>query len=174
MEAEQEEQRTLPARLVPGVATWLVAWVAMVLLDGHIDLGNQALILVLAAALAALWLPAGVSMTLCAVAVMGFNYAFVPPRGAFSVDLRQHALLLVTMLAVSWLIALMVDRQRTLAKNERKHSQRAEQLRSLGEALRDSDDPLARGTLLQTTLSEVTAEPVVLLLLSEPPSDSVD
>lgn len=174
MKAEPEKERTLPARVWPGVAVWLVAWVAMVLLDGHIDLGNQALILVLAAALAALWLPAGVSMALCAVAVMGFNYAFVPPRGAFSVDLRQHALLLVTMLAVSWLIALMVDRQQRLAEDERKHRQRAEQLRSLGEALRDSDDPQARGTLLQTTLSEVTGAPVVLLLLSEPPSDTVD
>jgi two-component system sensor histidine kinase KdpD len=74
----------------PAALVWLLGWVAMVLLDGHIDLANQALILVVAAALAALWLPAGVSMLVCAAAVLAFNYAFVPPRGTFTVDLHQH------------------------------------------------------------------------------------
>lgn len=157
-----------------GVLVWAGAWLAMVALDGHIDLGNQALILVLAAALAALWLPAIVSMVACAAAVMAFNFAFVPPRGQFSVDLQQHALLLVTMLAVSWLIALMVERQRRLAGNERRERKRAEQLRGLGEALRDSEDPATRGQLLQSALAEMTGAPATLLLLPEPPSDTLD
>jgi len=174
MNSAREEQPARPAAWWPAVVVWFVAWVAMFVLDGHIDLGNQALILVLAAALAALWLTARVSMVVCAVAILAFNYAFVPPRGAFSVDLRQHALLLVTMLAVSWLIALMVERQRKLAGDERRQRQRAEQLRVLGEALRDAEDPFERGALLQKTLSEVTGVPGVLLLLADAPSDTVD
>lgn len=158
----------------PSVLVWAVAWLAMVALDGHIDLGNQALILVLAAALAALWWPVGVSMLACAAAVMAFNFVFVPPRGHFSVDLHQHALLLVTMLAVSWLIALMVERQRRLAADERRQHHRADQLRTLGEALRDSEEPTARGGLLQSALAELTGAPATLLLLPEPPSDTLD
>ena len=45
-----------------------------------------------------------------------FNFAFVPPRFTFSVDLHQHALLLATMLSVSWIVALLMARQRRLAE----------------------------------------------------------
>lgn len=157
----------------PGAAVWTAAWIAMVLFDGHIDLGNQALILVLAAALAALWLPATLSMALCAVAVMAFNVAFVPPRGRISVDLEQHALLLVTMLVVSWLIALMVNRQRRLAAQERRHHLRADQLRRLGEALRDAEDPRAGAALLEQALAALSGGPVAMLMLPGPPSDAM-
>ncbi len=157
-----------------GGAAWLVAWVAMVLLDGHIDLGNQALILVLAAALAALWLPAALSMTLCAIAVTAFNVAFVPPRGRFSVDLERDALLLVTTLVVSWLVALMVSRQRRLAAKERELFLRADQLRRLGEALRDAEDPRSSAALLQQALSALSGGPVVLLMLAEAPADTTN
>ena len=158
----------------PAAVAWTVAWAAMFLLDGHIDLGNQALILVLASALAALWLPSAMSMALCAAAVLAFNYSFVPPRYKLTVDFEQHALLLATMLAVSWLIALMVDRQRRLTATERMYRERAEQLRGLGDALRDADDPTTRAARLQTTLSELTEAPVALLLLADRPSDELD
>jgi two-component system sensor histidine kinase KdpD len=146
----------------------------MFLFDRHIDLGNQALILVLGAAVAALWLPRMISMALCAIAVLAFNYAFVPPRGTFAVGLEQHVLLLVTMLAVSWLIAFMVEQQRRLAETERVHRARAEQLRGLGEALRDADNPLALGPVLQAALAEISGSPATLLLLAEAPSDTLD
>jgi len=42
------------SRYWPPALVWLLAWLAMVLLDGHIEIANQALILVVAAALAAL------------------------------------------------------------------------------------------------------------------------
>ena len=146
----------------------------MFLLDGRTDIGNQALILVLAAALAAFWLPPVASTVACAVAVLAFNFAFVPPRGTFAVDLHQHALLLVTMLAVSSLIALLLARQRQLAVKERMHLMRAEQLRGLGEALRDAEDPRSRGQLLQEALSSLTCAPATLLMLPEAPSDPAD
>jgi two-component system sensor histidine kinase KdpD len=156
----------------PAALVWLAAWLAMWLLDGRTDLGNQALILVLASAAGAFWLPPFASLIVCAAAVLAFNFVFVPPRGTFSVDLHQHALLLVTMLAVSWTVALLMARQRQLAQQERMHRARAEQLRSFGEALRDAEDPRSRGPLLQHALSELTGSPPTLLMLPEAPLDS--
>ena len=156
----------------PAAVVWLLAWLAMALLDGHIDIANQALILVVAAALAALWLPALVSMSACAVAVLAFNFSFVPPRGTFTVDLQQHIVLLITMLAVSWLIALLMARQRKLAVDARVQFQRAEQLRNLGEALRDAADPRSCAPLLQQALSGLSGAPSSLLMLPDTPGDA--
>ena len=125
----------------------------------------------LAAALAALWLPAAVSMVVCAVAVMAFNFSFVPPRGTFTVDLHQHVLLLATMLAVSWLIALLMARQRKLAADAQVQFQRAEQLRDFGEALRDAAEPRSCAPLLQQALSGLAEAPSSMLLLPDTPGD---
>ena len=57
-----------------------------------------------------MWLLVAVSLISNTVAVMAFNWAFVPPRGAFSVDLRQHALLLGAMLVVNSIIAALMAR----------------------------------------------------------------
>ena len=160
------------SRYWPAAAVWLLAWFAMALLDGHVDLANQALILVVAAALAALWLPVGVSVLACAVAVMAFNFAFVPPRGTFTVDLRQHVLLLATMLAVSWVIALLMTRQRRLAVDAQIQFRRAEQLRDFGEALRDAADPRSCAPLLQQALSDLAGAPSSVLLLPGTPGDA--
>lgn len=156
----------------PGALVWLAAWLAMLLLDAQLDLANLAMVLVLAAALASLWLPAVVSMLVCAAAVLAFNFAFVPPRGQFAVDLHQHALLLLTMLGVSWLVTLLVARQRQLAAAERVHALRAEQLRGLGEALRDADDPLAWAARLQQDLASLTGAPASLLIRTEADPDA--
>lgn len=83
-----------------GLLTWAVGWTALWLLDGTLDLANLAL-LVLCAALAALWLPAWASGALGVAAMLAFNWNFIPPRGTFTVDLHQHALLLGTMLLLT-------------------------------------------------------------------------
>ena len=85
-----------------------MAWATLLGLDSRIDLANMALILVLGAAVAAIWSKPWASLAASAAAILVFNFAFVPPRGTFSVDLRQHALLLVTMLTVSWIVTLLV------------------------------------------------------------------
>jgi two-component system sensor histidine kinase KdpD len=161
------DARRHPLHHWPGAIVWLLAWAAMLLFDGRIDLANLALILVLAAALAALWLPAVVSMVACAAAVLAFNFAFVPPRGQFAVELHQHALLLLTMLGVSWLVTLLMAQQRRLAAAERLHALRAEQLRDLGESLRDADDPRSRAAQLRQALASLTGAPASLLMPAE-------
>jgi two-component system sensor histidine kinase KdpD len=136
----------------------------MVWLDGRVDLASQALLLVLAAAVAAVGWPLWLSLVACLAAVLAFNFAFVPPRGSFSVDLHQHALLLATMLAVSVVVAVLMAQQRRLALRERRQARQSEQLRHLGDALREVDDPRERAALLQQVLTDCCGHPAVLLL----------
>ena len=99
----------------PALAAWALGWAGMFALDDRLDLANKALVLVLSAALAAPWSGPWTSLLASAAAVLAFNFAFVPPRGRFAVDLHQHALLLATLLAVSWIVALLMTRLRRLA-----------------------------------------------------------
>lgn len=153
------------ARRLPALLVWAAAWAAMLALDGRADLANLAMVLVLASALATLWLPVAASLLLSALSVLAFNWLFVPPRHAFSVDLRQDALLLGAMLAVSWIVAGLMARLRVLAESARRHARYAEQLRRLGETLRDGDDALPAAEALRTALTELLGTPPHLLVL---------
>jgi len=145
----------------------------MLALDPVLDLANLALVLVLASALAGLWLSAAMSALASTVAVLAFNWTFVPPRRTFSVDLHQHVWLLGAMLAVAWIVAALVARQRALAEAEQRAAAQARQLRAMGDALRDTDDPLSRALDLQAALAELAGGPVRLLMLRDalPPRD---
>jgi len=138
----------------------------MVGLDSHVDLANLAMVLVLASATATLWLPVGVSLAASTIAVLAFNWSFVPPRGAFTVDLRQDALLLGAMLVVCWIVAAVMALQRATADRARLHAKQADQLRGLGDALRDVADPVACASTLQAALADLVGGPVLLLLLT--------
>ena len=151
----------------PAFMVWCLAWCLMLLLDQHLDLANLSMILILAASVASLWLSPMLSMLASAFAILAFNWIFVPPRGTFSVDLRQHAMLLATALAVSWIVALLMALQRTYASRAELHVRQAEQLRSLSEALRDAGDPIDQATMLQDLLSTLTSAPVKLLLVMQ-------
>lgn len=155
------------------LTVWAVAWAVMRALDGTLDVANLALVLVLAAALAGLWLSLTASAVACLVAVAAFNWTFVPPRGTFRVELQQDAWRLGAMLLVAGIVSALVARQRALAVSEQRAAARAEQLRSMGEVLRDSEDPLGQGPALQQALIAVSGAMVQLLVLREklPPLD---
>ena len=153
------------SRLVPALLVWVAAWAGMLGLDGQVDLANLAMVLVLGSALATLWLPIAVSLLLTALSVLGFNWLFVAPRHTFVVDLRQDALLLVAMLAVSWIVTGIMARQRVLAESARRHARHAEQLRGLGEALRDADDSARCADVLRAALAELLGTSPHLLVL---------
>lgn len=136
----------------PAAAAWALAWACMLGFDAHIDLANKALILVLTAAVAALWPGLWVSLLASAAAVLAFNFAFVPPRGGFSVGLHQHVVLLVAMLTVSWIVALLVAQLRWHAARATAHALRSDQLRRLGDTLRAAEDPVAQAQALQALL----------------------
>ena len=99
-----------------GVLVWLLAWGVVIWLRHQTDLLNLTMVLVMASALSALWLSPVAA--LCASLVSGvlFNYAFVPPKGTFSLAFDQHhVFLLLTVAALSWIIARLMAGQRDLA-----------------------------------------------------------
>jgi two-component system sensor histidine kinase KdpD len=162
------ESETARWRLLwPGLVVWALGWAAMFALDGKVDLSNLALLLVLVASVAALWLPAWLSWLASALAVMAFNWWFVPPRGTFRVDLRQDALLLVAMLVVTWIVAALMAVQRRQAHRLARTAARAEQLRQWVETLRDAPDPLAHVGSLQQALHDLTGLGAVVLALRD-------
>ena len=133
-----------PLRPAPGWVglVWLLAWVAVVLLQKQTDLLNLTMVLVMASALSALWLAPAVALCASLASGMVFNYVLVPPKGEFALAFDQHhVFLLLTVVALSWIIARLMAGQRALAAQERLYALRAEQLQGLGEALRDAENP---------------------------------
>lgn len=134
------------------LAVWAVTWGSMLALDEHMDLANLALLLVLGAAVAAIGSSRTVALLACAASVVGFNYAFVPPRGTLTVGLHQHAVLLLAMLAVSGIVTLLMGRLRWHAAQAAEHARRSDRLRQMGEALRQIDDPAEQVIALREAL----------------------
>lgn len=166
------EPRLAPHRWWPALVVWGGCAAVLAATDGLLDLASQALLLVLAAALSALWLPAAGSLLACAAAVLAFNWSLVPPRGSFAVDLTPHAMLLATMLGVAWVVSLAVARQRALAAAAQRHAEVAELLRATGDTLRDAPHPQACLETIAGTLQRLAGVPVSLLVLrSEVPPD---
>jgi len=147
-----------------GALAWALGFGLMLWLDGQLDLANLAMILVLSSAVAALWLPALMAVGSATLGVVAFNWMFVPPRGSFQVDLHQHALLLAAMLGVSWLVAGLMARQRQQTAQATHHLRQAEQLRELGDLLRDTDQPLAHAGALAAMLAEQTGGAATLMM----------
>lgn len=151
----------------PATVIWLCAWALLWRLDGVLNLGNLALLLVLASAMAGVWLSALVSVGCSALSVLMFNWFFVEPRMSFSVHLHQDMLLLVTMMAVSSVVSYLMARLRLAAALESQHARASEQLRVLGETLRETRELKAQGVLLQSVLVENSGCDVSVLLLQD-------
>ncbi len=155
-----------------GLAAWALGWFLLLVLDGHIDLVNQTLLLVLSGTLASLWLPALPAVLCGLVAALAFNWQFVPPRGAFAVDSGYSLLLLVAMALVNAVITGLMALLRTQARLAQHHQQQSEQLRSQGDVLRDATEPLAHAGALQTALAALVGAPVALLLCRDSPDSA--
>ena len=166
-EAPAPLPRRLPVRLAAGAAAWTLTWLALLLLDGRIDLANAALLLVLGAALAASAWPLAPALAAAGVSVGAFNWLFVPPRGTFSVAERQNALLLVSMGVVAALVAVLMARLRRQSAEVARLARQAEQVRRFGETLRDSADPLTEVGALRRQLQQLTGRGVTVMALRQ-------
>ncbi len=124
-----------------GLAIWLPGWLLLLLLDTHLDLASLSLILILTSAVASLWLPVSATLLASVIALMAFNWAFVPPRGTFAIDLHQHTLLLLAMLVVNVIIAGLMVFLREQSRRAHAFAQAAEELRTWGDKLRDANEP---------------------------------
>ncbi len=149
----------------PAWGIWALGWCAMWWLDGTVDLSNLAMVLVLSSAIASLWMSGWISALAAALAVMAFNWTFVPPRYAFTVDLRQHVVLLAAMLCVNWIISALMLRQRRLADGAMHLAHRESQLRTWGDTLRDAVDPSALVDPLRLMLEADCGVPVAVMAL---------
>ncbi len=173
---------TPPAPVWPAVLPAAVAWAGtfalLFLLDRRIDLATAALLLVLGSVLASLRGSPAQALIGSALAVLAFNIAFVPPRGTWHVALHQHVLLLLAVLGVSWVIALLMARQRGLTAQAQALARRALQLQDLTARLRDDEPPDALVRLLEESLSNamtnamatVDARVDILVGLDQPPA----
>lgn len=146
------------------LAVWALGAAVIWAGDGLLGLQNQALLLVLTAALAALWSSPWGALAACVVAVLLFDLSMVSPRGTLAVDMQQDALLLLTVLGVSGLVASLMARQHRLAQQARQQADDAQQLRALGEHLREADHPQDALAPLQTALQRLCGGPVAVWL----------
>ncbi|CAD5374531.1 Osmosensitive K+ channel histidine kinase KdpD [Rubrivivax sp. A210] len=162
LDAPPAGPQELPADLTRALLAWAGGWSAMFWLDGRLDLANLALLLVLSSAVATLWLPGWLSAVASVLAVAAFNWAFVPPRHSFAVDLDQHALLLVSLLAVNAIVSALVVRQRRQAEAAHRMAARESRLRRWGDMLREADDPAALVGALQAALGEAAPQAVTV------------
>jgi two-component system, OmpR family, sensor histidine kinase KdpD len=149
------------------VVLWWLALTLIFFLDGRVELGSLAFVLILASAFTGLLLPPIVSIAASAVAVAGFNWFFIPPRGTFSVSLDQHLLLLGATLVVSVIVAALMSQLRHTAINAQQQAIKANQLANLSIALRSVDDPIEKIDLLEKSLSLLTKAEVVCFGLKQ-------
>ena len=155
-------------------AVWAVAWLLMLGLDRHIGLAQAAITLVLASALAAIWLPLVSSLITTTAAVLAFDWFIVPPRHSFSVELSEDVLLVIEILVLSWVVTALLARGRVLAARARRSARHADQMRRLGDTLREAEDPLQRGEALRQALVELLGQPARLLLLRDAAAGPAD
>lgn len=150
------------SHLIPGLITWALGSLVIFYIAPQLDLANLAMLLVLTSAIAATLLPALASLILGVVAILLFNWLVVPPRGSFLVNLQQHTVLLLAMLVVNSLIALLMASLRSQSRRAQRHAEDAEMLRSWGDKLRDSGEPLAHLADLQQALMQLSHARVVV------------
>ena len=144
---------------------WTLAWLLMLGLDRHIGLAQAAITLVLASAIAGVRLSLASSLLTTTAAVLAFDWFIVPPKHAFSVELSEDVLLLAEILILSWVVTALLAHGRVLASRARRSARHADQMRLLGDALRDTDDPLQSGEPLRRALSDLLGRAPRLLLL---------
>jgi two-component system, OmpR family, sensor histidine kinase KdpD len=150
---------------LPGLIVWILGWVVLWFLDRYLELGNLGLILVLTSAIAAIWLSVSVTLVFSLVALMAFNWAFVPPRGTFTIHFHQDVLLLLAMLVVNIIIAGLMASLREKSRQVQAHADAVDILRSWSDSLRDIDDPHQLLPLLQKMLRDLIDRPSVFIAL---------
>jgi two-component system, OmpR family, sensor histidine kinase KdpD len=148
-----------------GGVIWSVGWLAMCLLDSYLDLHNLAMLLVLTSALAAVCLPWRISVCAAIFFVLLFNWCFIPPRGTFTVDFHQHALMLLVLLVVNLIIIILMVMLRTQSENTSRHLIEADILRQWSDSLLESAVPREHLAELQHLLAQLSGREVALLVL---------
>lgn len=148
-----------------GGAIWLVGWLGICGLDPQLDSSNLAMLLMLTSALAAVCLPWRISVSLAVIFVLAFDWFFISPRGTFTVDFHQHALMLLVMLVVNLIVVILMAVKRAQSEQASRHAREADILRQWSDALLESTVPYEHLNELQNLLAHLSGKPVSLLVL---------
>ncbi|MCF8162250.1 MAG: DUF4118 domain-containing protein [Sulfuritalea sp.] len=147
-----------------GILVWIMAWSLMWWLDGDFVFQNLALILVLASAVAGLWIGPLTSLLINTLSIFYFSYFFVNPRLSFTPALREDLMLLVSVYGVSIVISYLTVRLRRAVTSEALQAARTSQLRLLSEQLREATGWLAKVDVLRKLLADHAGVPAYILL----------
>jgi two-component system sensor histidine kinase KdpD len=161
------------ARYAAGLAIWGAGWIALRWLDGVLDLAGLGMLLVLIAALASLWLPLLPTLLLGVLAVLAFNWMFVPPRGSFAINFEDDAVLLLVMAALNAIIAGLMSVLRSQARHAQRQARAADALRVWSERLNEVHDVQDCLPELRQALQALSHSSVALMALRGglPPGD---
>jgi two-component system sensor histidine kinase KdpD len=122
------------------------------------DLVNIAMVYLLAVVVIALRYPRGPAIAASVIGVATFDFVFVPPRGAFTVDDIQYVLTFAIMLAVALVISRLVEsvRRRAAAQAALSVEAETERIRSalLASISHDLRTPLAVMAGASSSLAE--------------------
>jgi two-component system sensor histidine kinase KdpD len=134
--------------------------------DARLSLASLALLYVLAIALAAYHLSPVPALLNALVAVLAFNFFFVPPRWTLAVDGRENLIVLGVMLGVALVISHLVARlrQQTLAAHQ--NAGRAQQLQALAIALGEAGSAGGVRVLAESALARAFTGPHTLALFA--------
>ena len=151
----------------PALPIWVLGWVLLIRLDGWLNLGNLALLLVLFSAIAGMWLSALASMAISGMSVLMFNWLLVEPRHTFHVLQDQDLLLLITMLVVSAVVSFLMARWRWAAELESQHARYSDELRHWAEQFREASDMPTQAELLHNALTPLHSGAIGIGLLED-------
>jgi len=122
------------------------------------DLVNIAMVYVLAVVVVALRYARGPAIATAVLSLLAFDYTFVPPRGAFTVDDAQYLFTFGIMLAVALIVSRLVEDVRARARAQAELEVEAETERIRGALLasisHDLRTPLAVMTGASSSLAE--------------------
>ena len=147
-----------------GILFWILAWALMWWLDGLFVFENLALMLVLASAIAGLWLGPLTALIINTLSIILFSYFFVNPRLSFTIALREDLVLLVSVYGVSTVISYLTVRLSRAVNNEALQAAFADQLRLFSEQLRESIDWSEKVDVLRKLLAKHTGVPAYIVL----------
>jgi two-component system sensor histidine kinase KdpD len=132
--------------------------------DHHVSLTSQAMLYVLAVAMASYTLGWKESAVCAVGAVTAFNFFFVSPRLTFQVDSQEHLIALFTMLLVALVISNLAASLKRETQAARLNAQRAGQLQMLATDLADATSADEIAGLGQIALNSAFGGPCVLAL----------
>src|SRR5882672_2330349 len=125
---------------------------------GRFDLVNIAMVYLLAVVIVALRYSRGPAIATTVLSVAAFDFLFVPPQGAFSIDDLQYLLTFAIMLAVGLIIAGLKDslRRQAAAQAQLNLQTETERIRSalLASISHDLRTPLAVMSGASSSLAE--------------------